>query len=104
VDSARLSSFRVPSGVSLPSEQLLTFNAASGFGKDELNLADAPVFGSQQNSPDITVDTLPVIGRHIPVRVGACLQWHGYTHRTLYVEQMGGPPLVSLTLSGVSNP
>jgi hypothetical protein len=101
---ARLSTFRVPSGVSLQSEQLVTFNAASAFGNDQLTLADAPVFDAQPNSPDITAGTLPAIGRHLPVRVGACLQWHGYTHRTLYVEQTGGPPLVSLTLSGVSNP
>ena len=69
-----------------------------------MTLADAPVFDAGPSSPDITAGTLPVIGRHLPVRVGACLQWHGYTNRTLYVEQTGGPPLVSLTLSGVSNP
>jgi hypothetical protein len=102
--SARVSSFQVPPGISLKSARLLTFNAASAFGNDQLSLADAPVFNEQANSADITAGTLPVVGRHLPVRVGACLQWHGYTHRTLYVEQTGGPQLVSLTLSGVSNP
>jgi hypothetical protein len=35
------------------------------------------------------------------VRVGSCLQWHGYQSRTLYVSQTGGSPVDQLQLSGV---
>lgn len=52
---------------------------------------------------DILANALPVTGSQLPVRVGACLAWHDYHGHTLYVDQFGGTPITSLTLSRVGS-
>lgn len=99
-----VSSFPIPVGTSLKSVQLATFHAARPFGTIRLALSDTPNFRTTTGSPSITANTLPLTGRRLPVRVGACLQWHGYTHRTLYVQEPAtGSPVTSITLSDVAN-
>jgi hypothetical protein len=95
-----VSSFRVPAGISLESVRLVTFHAARRFGTTAVGLSDTRDF----TSPPITATTLPFIGHRLRVRVGACLQWHGYTGKNLYVQEpTNGPPVTSITLSGVAN-
>ncbi len=95
-----VSSFRLPAGISLKSVRLVTFHAARSFGDISLALSDTRDF----SSPPITANTLPLTGRRLSVRVGACLQWHGYTGKTLYVQEpVNGTPVTAITLSGVAN-
>ena len=99
-----VSSFPLPAGTSLKSVRLVTFHAAHPFGTIGLALGDTPDFSTTCGIPDITAHTLPLSGRRLPVRVGACLQWHGYTHKTLYVQEpANGSPVTSIMLSGVAN-
>ncbi len=100
----RVSSFRVPTGTSLKSARLVTFHAARAFGTSVLALGDTQDFSVSTSTPPITANTLPLAGRRLSVRVGACLQWHGYTGKTLYVQEpTNGSPVTSITLSGVAN-
>ena len=100
----RISSFRLPAGTSLKSARLVTFHAAHPFGTTALALGDTQDFSITSSTPPITANTLPLSGRRLSVRVGACLQWHGYTRRTLYVQDpTSGPPVTSITLSGVTD-
>ena len=49
--------------------------------------------------------TLPLVGSSIRVRVGACLQWHGYEGDRLYLTQRDpANPVDRLVLSGVTRP
>jgi hypothetical protein len=46
--------------------------------------------------------SLPVAGDEMQVRVGSCLQWHGYQGPTLYLTQHGGRTVDHLAVSDVS--
>lgn len=94
--------FRVPASISLSSYQLVTFGAAGPIGTSQLTLSDGDVRPtSMQAGTTITAGALPITGSRLPVRVGSCLQWHGYRGHTLYLAQTGGAPITSLTLSAV---
>jgi hypothetical protein len=102
VNGEQVSAFDLPPSVSLPSYQLVTFHAAGPIGLATLALSDVDdVFQSPPTSGDIVAGALPVTGSRLAVRVGSCLQWHGYTGHTLYLSQTGGAPITSLTLSDV---
>ncbi|MDP9092763.1 MAG: hypothetical protein M3N95_07435, partial [Actinomycetota bacterium] len=106
-----LGEIAVPAATRLSSFQLATFTASAPFGKSMLQLTDVPlptvdVAAHQPVTGNVTHEihagTLPVSGSSLPVRVGSCLQWHGYTARTLYLLQTNGaPPVTSIRLSGV---
>ena len=93
--------FKAPSSISLPSYQLVTFGAAEPIGTSQLTLSDGDALPTSTQGADITAGTLPVTHSRLPVRVGSCLQWHGYRGHTLYLAQTGGAPITSLTLSNV---
>jgi hypothetical protein len=81
--------------------QLATFGTAAGsLASSTLGLTD--VIGDPSHS--IVARSTADAGARLPVRVGACLQWHGYSPtQPLYVVQTGGAPVTSLTLSGVKD-
>ena len=100
--AARATTFKVPASVSLPAYQLVTFGASGRIGAGDLTLSDInDLSAGVQPGGNITAGTLPVTGSRLAVRVGSCLQWHGYHGRTLYLTQRGGRPITSLTLSDV---
>jgi hypothetical protein len=94
----RVAEFRVPGHIPLSAYELATFGARREIGTSTLTLSD---MASAPSTAEITAGVLPVTGSRLAVRVGSCLQWHGYRGRTLYFEQQGGAPITSLTLSQV---
>lgn len=98
VSSAHVTVFKVPAGISLGAYPLATFSAGSELGENVYRLMDAPVAPTDAT---ITMGSLPISGASLPVRVGPCLQWHGYRGRKLYLVGSGGAPITLLRLSGV---
>lgn len=88
----------LPAGVALSDYALLRLHANRTLGPSTVTISDA-ANGSQ--SGDIIARALPSSGDTLGVRVGSCLQWHGYRSRVLYVFQSGGSPITRLQLSGV---
>lgn len=95
--SATVGSATVPDGVTLADFDLLTFHAAGTIGPADLTVSDT-LNGGQNRG--IMAHALPSSAGSLPVRVGSCLQWHGYRSKTLYVLQTGGSPVTRLRLSG----
>jgi hypothetical protein len=95
--SATVGSATVPDGVTLADFDLLTFHAAGTIGPADLTVSDT-LNGGQNRG--IMAHALPSSAGSLPVRVGSCLQWHGYRSKTLYVLQTGGSPVTGLRLSG----
>jgi hypothetical protein len=83
----------------LPSYKLVTFRAPAQIGTSTLTLADA---AGAPAGAEIVAGVLPIAGARLAVRVGSCLQWHGYRGHKLYLTQQAGTPVRSLTLSGVA--
>ena len=96
--SATVGSATVPDGVTPADFDLLTFHAAGTIGPADLTVSDT-LNGGQNR--EIMAHALPSSAGSLPVRVGSCLQWHGYRSKTLYVLQTGGSPVTGLRLSGV---
>jgi hypothetical protein len=96
--AAQVTSFKIPAGVSVGSYPLATFRADSQLGQNTYTVLDRP---TDATDATITMSSLPLTGSSLPVRVGTCLQWHGYHSRTLYLAASGGAPVTSLQLSGV---
>jgi hypothetical protein len=92
----------VPDGVDLQDYDLATFTSQSGaIGRSEVRLLGTNST-SVGLSSEISLETLPRSGRSVAVRVGACLQWHGYQGRRLTLLQEGGRPITEIRLSGVA--
>jgi hypothetical protein len=102
---SRVSTFRLPRGHSLSAYGLATFTASKQIGNSDMTISGlassvaSPAAVGPAVSPAIAFSSLPVTGSRLNVRVGACLQWHGYADRTLYVAQTGGTPVTSITLA-----
>jgi hypothetical protein len=91
----------VPDGVDLADYGLATFVAGSGpLGDTALRLFDNA--SSVGLSRDITFRASRPDSSAASVRVGACLQWHGYSGRDLYLAQEGGRPVTEIRLSQVA--
>jgi hypothetical protein len=106
VDSIRarrrlISTVEVPSSVDLQSFELATFSANGDIGRSRVTITSSL---RDQPGQDSTVrfETLPSAGSSVSVRVGSCLQWHGYHKRRLYLLQSGGRPIDEIRLSDVS--
>ncbi|HRD60999.1 MAG TPA: hypothetical protein PL137_08855, partial [Nocardioides sp.] len=86
----RVSEIDVPAGVDLNDVGSLTFaTGGKPFGHSSRLLTDSLTSaGGEERS--ISFDTLPVTDDSINVRVGACLQWHGYTGDELYLFSQHG--------------
>jgi hypothetical protein len=92
-----VSSAKVPDGVNLANFDLLTFHAPGNIGPADLTVSDTSNGGQNR---EITAHALASSAGSLSVRVGSCLQWHGYRSKTLYVLQTGGSPVTGLRLSG----
>jgi hypothetical protein len=86
---------------------LATFSAPGTIGLSHFELTDQPpdsfATGPADGSRDITATSVPESKSSLSVRVGSCLQWHGYRGQTLYVLQNGGRAINQVTLSGVKD-
>jgi hypothetical protein len=86
-----------PAGTNLSAYQLATFAGASLGG---LTLTVTNAIGDSSHT--ISVKTLDDPRTSLALRVGACLQWHGFAgSQPLYVTQTAGAPVTSVTLSGL---
>jgi len=94
-----LSQLDVPAGTDLSRYSLATFSAGdAALGHATITVTD--LFG--EASHEIIASQLPGQGNDLALRVGSCLQWHGYdATKPLYVMQTGGTPATGVTLSGV---
>ena len=106
VDSAvvlkgRLSTVDVPADVSLPEVQTLGVTSRGDtLGRGDYVLTDTLV-ATGAGDRTIQFRTLFRGGRTVPVRVGSCLQWHGYTGHQLYLFRRHGFDVGKVTLSGL---
>lgn len=98
-----VSTFFVPKSAALPSLSLATLASDRSIGTSQLGISDLPNVSTAPSNTEITAGALPVTGRRLAVRVGSCLQWHGYRGHRLYIAQQGGAPITSVTLSGVES-
>lgn len=89
----------LPAGLSLARYDLLTLRADGPVGTSGVTISDT---AAAPAGHDITATALPASGSSLSVRVGSCLQWHGYSSTRLYVRQVGGIPIGGVELSGVA--
>jgi hypothetical protein len=89
----------VPSGVNVADYSLATISA----GQQSVGRADFKITDSVgQVGHEIIASSLPGQGNDFAVRVGSCIQWHGYdSTKPLYLVQAGGVPATTVTLSGI---
>jgi hypothetical protein len=90
---------QLPAGLSLASYDLLTLHGDRPIGTSAITISDTEAAPAGH---DITTTAMPASGTSLSVRVGSCLQWHGYSTTRLYVRQVGGTAITSLELSGVA--
>jgi hypothetical protein len=88
----------VPAGVTLADYDLLTLSAGGDIAPADLTVSDSLTAGANH---EITAHALPASGKTLSIRVGSCLQWHGYPSGKLYVFQSAGSPVKHLAFSGV---
>jgi hypothetical protein len=91
---------KIPAGMTIAGFDLLTLHADGPIGPSDVTISDNPSAGTNH---DIIAYALPSSGATLGVRVGSCLQWHGYRSRTLYVAQTAGAPISRLQLSGIGD-
>jgi hypothetical protein len=94
-----LNTITIPSGLRLADYALTTFDTGTpgAIGPADIWIADDATDPLHR----IAARALATAGSSIAVRVGSCLQWHGYSSRTLYLQQTGGTPITRIRLSGV---
>jgi hypothetical protein len=90
----------IPAGVTIADYGLLTLHADGPIGPSEVTISDRPGASARH---DIIASVLRSSGATLGIRVGSCLQWHGYRTRTLYITQTSGAPVSRLQLSGVGD-
>jgi hypothetical protein len=92
----------LPPGLDLGSVQLARFEAGREIGSAHVGISDVPADAVVPGGwRTVTFSVLPVSGNAIDVRVGSCLQWHGFEGSRLYLTQDGGAPIEKVVLSGV---
>ena len=97
-----VSTVSVPPGLDLASYQWVEFNpAAVPLGSESISVSDFPLVGGLHS---IDFSTLARIHRNFYVQVGSCIQWHGYTARTLYMSVQGAAPVLPKTVTLVRVP
>jgi hypothetical protein len=90
----------VPPGTDLSAYHLATLWAGQSMGASTLAITDD--LGATGHA--ISAVSLARHGGDLPLRVGSCLQWHGFNPaKPLYVVQQGGAPVTSITLSDVTD-
>jgi hypothetical protein len=102
VQDVRVSEVHVPAGTRLDEYSLLTVGRSNGaLGKTSFELSDSRRVPLDRDHR-IVWESLPVAGDQMRVRVGSCLQWHGYQGSTLYLTYGRGRAVDQLSVSGVS--
>ncbi len=92
----------LPPGLDLGSVQMVRFEAEREIGSAHVGISDVPADATVPGGRrTVTFSVLPSSGNAIDVRVGSCLQWHGFEGSKLYLTQEGGAPIERVTLSGV---
>jgi hypothetical protein len=86
----------VPQSTTLTAYQWLEFQSPSGFGQASIQVTDHTL--GTQPSHLISFQTLPGVGRTVYVRVGSCIQWHGYQASDLHLVVQGAPQDMSVRL------
>jgi hypothetical protein len=100
--TTEFSTISVPPGLDLASYQWVEFNPAGlPLGTESISLSDFPIHGGLHS---IDFSTLAWIHRNFYVQVGSCIQWHGYTARTLYLSAVGSAPVLPKTVTLVRVP
>ncbi|HEX5089859.1 MAG TPA: hypothetical protein VFV89_18775 [Nocardioides sp.] len=97
----RLTTVDVPPDVSLPEVKELSVTGRGGeLGRGDYLLTDT-LNATSAGDRTIQFRTLFRGGRSVSVRVGSCLQWHGYTGHQLYLFRRHGFGVGTVTLSGL---
>jgi hypothetical protein len=88
-------SLTVPAGTDLSSYDWMEVRSPTDLGSSRIQVTD-----SIQGGPShvIAWSTLPGIGTSVFTRVGSCLQWHGYSTRTLTMLVSGPPTSFSVRI------
>jgi hypothetical protein len=84
----------LPGSASLSSDQWLEFESPSGFGQASIEVTDQ-TFGAEP-SHVISFQTLPQVGHTVFLRVGSCIQWHGFQANHLDLVVKGAPSDMSV--------
>jgi uridine phosphorylase len=74
----------------------LEFESPTGFGQATIEVTDQTM--GAQPSHTITFQTLPSAGHTVFLRVGSCIQWHGYQAGELHLVTSGAPADMSVRL------
>ncbi|GIH14132.1 hypothetical protein [Rugosimonospora africana] len=92
----------VPPGTDLTGYDLARFSAGDRpVGDSDIHLGDTPGLDSRT----ISARSLSRLGTDLTVPVGSCPQWRGYDpDKPLYVTQLGGAPVQTVTLSKATTP
>lgn len=99
-EHVRVAKVDLPPGTDLGKYGQVTLSSRRGpVGPATVTVFDDPAPAGL--SRDISFATLPGTGHDVSVRVGACLQWHGYSGDTLYLAQDGGHRIDELRLGVV---
>ena len=86
----------LPGSGSLSPYQWLEFESPTGFGQATIEVTDQTM--GAQPSHTITFQTLPSAGHTVFLRVGSCIQWHGYQAGELHLVTSGAPADMSVRL------
>jgi len=86
----------VPATTRLTDYKWLEFDSPTGFAESTIRVSD------QTDWTDLThvmaFNTLPRVGRTVYLRVGSCIQWHGYRTGDLHMLLDGAPSDISVRL------
>ena len=95
----------VPADADLRDYELATFEADGPIGRAHVVLTDRLDVsgGPNGNNRRVIFGSLPVAGDALSVRVGSCLQWHGFAGHHLYLIQDDGRPIDEVVLSDVAD-
>jgi hypothetical protein len=89
-------SMEVSGPAPLTAYQWLQFHSDAGFGNATIRVTD--IVDGASPSHSISFSTLPRVGHTVYLRVGSCIQWHGYETHHLYLFVQGVPSDMSVRL------
>lgn len=96
IETGTVMSLTPAGSASLDTYQWLEFQSASGFGNASMEVTDQTL--GAQPSHVISFQTLPWVGHAVYLRVGSCIQWHGYQASDLHLVLQGAPADLSVRL------
>ena len=96
VQTASLAKLVLERSSPLSMYQWIEFQSPTGFGDATIELTDQTLGG--EPSHVISFETLPRVGHTVYLRVGSCIQWHGYQADAVDLVVQGAPSDISLRL------